>query len=269
MKMIALSLLVAAFAFAAEEKPQKTVEQIRVLPVKRTPESETSMAVISIPKRGAFIKDNPVWVQTRIEGYPIGAGSQFDRANEVAVSKKGQTIHVIVDDRPYFPVFEPALDPFNEEGWYYETSYKFELPKLDSGDHLVRILLARSFGECLKGESAFAATTFTVGKASGSSIYDLSKPYITYNEPSNQMYLEEDMPVLLDFYVSNCELSADGYKVRLTVDGTTSRTLTAWQPYYIYGLKKGNHTIRLDLINSRGKQVSGPLSTSQQTITIH
>ena len=265
MKFVALSMMIA-FALAAEDK---TVEQIRVLPVKRTPESESSMVVISIPKKGAQIKENPVWVQTRVEGYPIGASSQFDRANEVAGSKRGQTIHVIVDDRPYFAVFEPALDPFNEEGWYYETSYKFELPKLGQGEHIVRILLARSFGECLKGEYAHAATTFSVGKSSDGGAYDLSKPYITYNEPSNQMYLDENTPILLDFYVSNCELSADGYKVRLTVDGTTSRTLTAWQPYYIYGLKKGNHTIRLDLINSRGKVLSGPLSGAQQTITVH
>jgi len=269
MKIIALSLSLALCAFAAEEKKEKSVEQIRVLPVKRTPEPESSIILISIPKNNAVIKDNPVWVQTRVEGYPVGSGSQFDRANEVAVSKRGQTIHVIVDDRPYFPVFEPALDPFNEEGWYYQTSYRFELPKLSPGAHLVRVLLGRSFGECLKGEYAYSAVTFNVGKSSEAPAYDLTQPYITYNEPSNQMYLEENTPVLLDFYISNCELSSDGYKVRLTVDGTTSRTLTAWQPYYIYGLKKGNHTIRLDLINSRGKLVSGPLSSSQQTITIH
>ncbi len=269
MKVLALSLSLAIFAVAAEQKIQKSVEQIRVLPVKRTPESESSTAVISIPKNGALIKDNPVWVQTRIEGYPIGASSQFDRADEIAVSNKGQTIHVVVDDQPYFAVYEPALDPFNEEGWYYETSYKFELPKVGPGEHLLRVFLARSYGECLKGESAYSAITFNIGSSPETSNYDLSKPYITYNEPSNQMYLKEDLPILLDFYVSNCELSTDGYKVRLTVDGNTTRTLTAWQPYYIYGLKKGNHTIRLDLVNSRGKLIPGPLGNTQQTITVH
>ncbi len=269
MKIIALSVSLSVFAFAAEQKPEKLVEQIRVLPVKRTPESETSTAVISIPKNGAVIKENPVWVQTRIQGYPIGAASQFDRADEVALSNKGQTIHVVVDDQPYFSVYEPALDPFNEEGWYYETSYKFELPKVGPGEHLLRVFLARSYGECLKGEWAYSAILFNVGSGPDTSKYELTKPYITYNEPSNQMYLEEDKPILLDFYISNCELSSDGYKVRLTVDGKTTRTLTAWQPYYIYGLKKGNHTIRLDLINSRGKVVLGPLSKAQQTITVH
>ena len=52
---------------------------------------------------------------------------------------------------PYFPVNEPALDPFNEQGWYDETSYKFEIPtKLSAGEHVLRVFLARSFGESLK-----------------------------------------------------------------------------------------------------------------------
>ena len=70
MRILALSLCVAAIAFAAEQKP---VDQIRVLPVKRTPESETATVKISIPKNGAVMKGNPVWVQTRVEGYPLGA----------------------------------------------------------------------------------------------------------------------------------------------------------------------------------------------------
>ena len=59
------------------------------------------------------------------------------------------------------------------------------------------------------------------------------------------MDLTESQPVLLDFFISNCELTSDGYKVRLIVDGDAIRTLTSWQPYYIYGLKKG--PIRFDL----------------------
>ena len=108
MRILALSLCVAAIAFAAEQKP---VNQIRVLPVKRTPESETATVKISIPKNGAVMKGNPVWVQTRVEGYPLGASSQFDRADEIAVSDKGQSVHVVVDDQPYFPMNVPALDP--------------------------------------------------------------------------------------------------------------------------------------------------------------
>jgi hypothetical protein len=225
--------------------------------------------VLALPKDGSNVKGNPVWVQVRIQGFPIGAASQFDRADEIAVSDMGQTIHVLVDNMPYFPVNEPALDPFNEQGWYYETSYKFELPsKLSTGEHVLRVFLARSFGEALKGEHTFTASTFFMGSSKDSSKYDLSKPYLTYNEPSGLLDLRESMPVLLDFFISNCELTSDGYKVRLIVDGDAVRTLTSWQPYYIYGLKKGNHTIRLELLNPSGTVMPGIFNDTERSITI-
>jgi hypothetical protein len=257
-------------AFSDEvQKKKKAADGIRVLPVKRTPEAEASTVVLALPKDGSNVKGNPVWVQVRIQGFPIGAASQFDRADEIAVSDMGQTIHVLVDNMPYFPVNEPALDPFNEQGWYYETSYKFELPsKLSTGEHVLRVFLARSFGEALKGEHTFTASTFFMGSSKDSSKYDLSKPYLTYNEPSGLLDLRESMPVLLDFFISNCELTSDGYKVRLIVDGDAVRTLTSWQPYYIYGLKKGNHTIRLELLNPSGTVMPGIFNDTERSITI-
>src|SRR3989344_2655363 len=236
-------------------------EQIGVEPVKRTPEPDTVILVIALPKNGAVVSSNPVWMQCRIDGFSLGAGSQFDRAEEIVQTDMGQTIHVVVDDRPYFPVNNPALDPYIEEGWYYDTSYRFQIPfKLSQGEHLLRVFPARSYGESLKGGKTFFVSTFSLGQEAASGKYNISKPYLTYNEPSDQLYLLEGKPVLLDFYLSNCELTSDGYKVRLTIDGKVKRVLTSWQPYYLYGLKKGTHTVRLELINSTAKLVDGPFS---------
>ena len=135
-------------------------ETIQVLPVPRTPESKTVLLAIAFPESQEVVPKNPVWVQFRLDGYPLGAGSQFDRADEVVVSSMGQTVHVIVDNQPYFPVEQPAIDPFNEEGSYYDTSYKFRLlDSLSEGLHTIRMFPARSFGESLKGERTFFATT--------------------------------------------------------------------------------------------------------------
>jgi len=251
------------------QKKKKLVDGIRVLPVKRTPEAEVSSLVISLPKKNTVLKGNPVWVQLRVMGYPMGVASQFDRADEVAVSDEGQSVHVIVDNMPYFAVNEPALDPFNEQGWYYETNYKFEVPaRLSDGEHILRVFLARSFGEALKGDGAYTASTFFIGNTDNPKKYDLSKPYLTYNEPSGLMTLYESMPVLLDFLVANCELTTDGYKVHLIVDGVDVRTLTSWQPYYIYGLKKGKHTIRLELLTPSGSVAPGLFNDVERTIVI-
>lgn len=246
------------------------VEQVGVEPVNRTSESDTVVLVIAMPKNGAVVPSNPVWMQFRVDGFSLGAGSQFERADELVETDMGQTIHVVVDDRPYFPINNPALDPYIQEGWYYDTGYRFQIPfNLSQGEHLLRVFPARSYGESLKGDKTFFVSTFYIGGKTSSLKYDFSKPYLTYNEPSNQFYLVEGKPVLLDFYVSNCELTTDGYKVRLTIDKKVNRLLTSWQPYYLYGLKKGTHTIRLELLNSSGKLVSGPFSDIEQTITIH
>lgn len=246
-------------------------EQIRVVAVKPTPEPDTAILALQVPKMGQVVGGNPVWIQTRIDGYTMGSDSQFDRAYEILNSKLGQTMHVIIDDKPYFAVNGPAIDPFNEQGWYYDQNYKFEVPfKLQNGFHTIRILLARSYGESLKSENMFFASYFFVGEEDDDSqAAILTKPYLTYNEPSNTACLEENKPILLDFYLSNVELSPDGYKVKLTVDHKIERTLASWQPYYIYGLKKGKHTLRLQLIDKSGKQVEGLFNDVEQTFTVH
>ena len=96
----------------------------------------------------------------------------------------------------------------------------------------------------------------------------MEKPYLTYNEPSGRFTLKEEKPILLDFYVSNCILSKDGYKVRMTVDNKARRLLTNWTPYYLYGLKKGSHTIKLELLNGDGRIVEGPFSTFEKSFTV-
>lgn len=262
-----MNVLFAAFfvALTAAKIPESNIE---LVPVARTPESSTIALKIAIPKPGQVV-GNPVWIQFRIDGFALGAASQFERASEVVETKMGQTVHVVIDDEPYFPINEPALDPFNENGDYYDMSYKFKVPfQLSSGAHTIRMFPARSFGESLKGDKTFTAMNFYVGSEKGSSKVDLSAPYLTYNEPSDKMPLKADKPILLDFYVCNAELSPNGYKVRLIINEKDKIDLTTWQPYYIYGLKKGRHTIRLQLLDPENKIVPGSFNDVKQTIKV-
>jgi hypothetical protein len=244
---------------------------LRAMPAARTVEATTVVLAIAIPKNGQVLAGNPAWTQFRIEGFALGAASsQFDRADEIAVSKMGQTIHIVIDNQPYFPVNEPALDPFDEGGFYYDTSYKVEIPyRLKEGMHTIRAFPARSFGESLKGEKTFAALNFYIGEQEDNPNMDLSKPFLTYNEPSDEMPLTEDKPILLDFYICNAELSSDGYKVRLTIDGKVNRVISSWQPFYIYGLKKGKHTVRLELLDQENVLVPGTFNDVKRTFTVH
>src|SRR3990167_5924352 len=116
--MIALFL---SFLFAAAPP------MVRTSTVNQTPESSTIVLKIALPQNGELVSV-PVWVQFRIDGFALGAASQFERASEVAVSNLVQTVHVVIDNHPYFPINEPAIDPFDESGYYYDMSYKFEIP---------------------------------------------------------------------------------------------------------------------------------------------
>jgi hypothetical protein len=293
MKLYALALFVAScmsFSFLAGKlvKDSDAIEPIaaqnpsqipdegeprsrlRVVAVSATPDPSTAAIFIQYPKQGAMLNGNPVWVQVRVEGYPLGNDSEFDRSSEIFDSSMGQTVRVIIDNQPYFPINGPSIQPFNEDGFYYDQSFKFQIPQtLKEGFHTIRVFPARSFGESLKGERTFQASYFYVGNKTDEHIDWLSKPYLTYNEPSEQSSYTENRPILLDFYLSNCDLSPDGYRVRLSIDGQGARTISAWQPYYLYGLSKGRHTIRLELIDAKGKVVSGPFNDNTRKIIVH
>jgi len=61
---------------------------------------------------------------------------------------------------------------------------------------------------------------------------------------------------LLDFFVSNTTLAADGNKVHTVINGQEF-TLDQWTPYEILNLPHGETTIKLTLVDSTGNPISG------------
>jgi hypothetical protein len=112
----------------------------------------------------------------------------------------------------------------------------------------------------------FEACTFFVGQRKPTLSVDLSMPYITYNQPQGEF--DGKQPILLDFFVKNTQLSKDGYQVRLTIDRTDKRLLSDWSPYYIYGLKRGSHTIKLELLDQHNKVVKPLFNDLERTIVV-
>jgi hypothetical protein len=242
--------------------------EIRVVPVDPTPEPDDAEVSIIFPEDNSVKVNSPVRVQLKVEGYPLATDSEFPRNKEIFNSSKGQGIRVVLDERTYFIETEALIDADNDTENYYDQTVTFELPDLRPGVHILRAFPVRSFGESLKGDGCFAATAFYFQKKKDNSPLDLSVPYLTYNEPQGSFKTGKNKPVLLDFYIKNCKLSKDGYKVRLTIDGANMRILTQWVPYYIYGLSKGSHTLRLELLDPKNKVVSGTFNDFKQNIEI-
>ncbi len=241
---------------------------VRVVRMEEYPEPEAAQLTLVFPEKESLVKKNPVYTQIRLRGFSLGTDSIYGRRLAISNSPLGQTLRVVVDDNPYYPFNGPSIDAYDDDGNFYESNYKFALPyTLDEGLHTVRVFPCRSYGESLKGDQVFEARAFYVGEKGNFPIH-LYMPFLTYNEPSNQTKLESGKPILLDFLISNCELSPDGYKVRLEIDGKETAKLTEWRPYYIYGLGEGKHEVRISLIDRKNKLVHGPFNDISRIIYV-
>lgn len=262
-----LPLAISVHAADIDGDHTPNLSDIQVVTVTPTPEPDDIELKIVFPANGELKTSWPIHFEARLDGFPVGTASQFDRANEIFVEPEGQSVHIVIDDRDYFEAYEALFDALDDHDLYYDQKIDFDPPyKLSPGKHIVRMFPCRSYGESLKGPNCFAVGTFYYKTKDDSLKMDLSAPYLTYNEP--QGTLPVNKPVLLDFYIENCVMSKDGYKVRLTIDGKTQRTLIVWGPYYIYGLKKGTHTVKLELLDPRNNVVPGQFNTVEKKILL-
>lgn len=226
---------------------------VSVEPLERSPEGEGEVISLTCPLDGANLVKYPLNIEMKVQGFSLGVITQGEKKNQFRGDPRGQTVHLFIDNKPYVDI--SSLSP-------YEV--KALLPR---GAHLVRVLLCRSFGESLKGAQAFDYALFKVSdrKAKLPLEFDRKAPLLTYNEPQGTY---RSGPILLDFYLSNCTLSPEGYKVRLRVDGKETKRLTKWVPYSLQGLAKGPHKIQLTLMDKTGKEVRGEFNDIEREIFV-
>jgi hypothetical protein len=263
-------LFSTGFCAYLEEQPSNP-KGLQVVPVEPTRDPDHVETRILYPKKNELKTSSPIRGQIRLEGIALGVDTEQPRSKEIWNDTEGQSLHIFIDNQPYFSVNEALIDALDDVQDYFDQTADFEIPfKLQPGMHVIRAFPVRSYNESVKSARAFAASIFYYQEKKDNSQIDLSNPYLTYNEPQGEYDYDRKnlQPILLDFYVTNCELSKDGYKVRLTIDNENQRILTSWQPYYIYGLKKGQHRIRLELLDLQNNSVSGLFNDVTRTIVI-
>ncbi len=262
--------IICSVGFAAEFAPRKAnPTEIRIVPVRPTPEADNVKVTLQFPKNEQVMYQQPINVQIRVLGFPVGTMSDFDRKKQVYNDPMGQSIMVFVDDYHPIEIYKSFVDALDPNNLYYDWTLNKDIPfNLDEGMHVIRTFPDRSFGESLKNPGCFAAGIFYVGEQKDDLDVDLNGPYLTYNEPQATIRYTEKKPLLLDFYITNTQLSQDGYKVLINIDNTVKRSLTRWVPYYIYGLKQGTHTFRLQLLDEKNKVVPGFFNDVERQITI-
>lgn len=262
---------IALMGWSAEIGPSKeNLSNIRIVPVEPTPEPDNVEVFLTFPKAGQILySGSGIGVQAQLQGFNVGTNSTFERSREIYNDPDGQSLLVFIDDYHPIEIYRSFVDALDPNNLYYNWTLTITLPfDLSEGMHVIRAFPDRSYGESVKGPGSYAARIFYVGEKRNNLDVDLSAPYLTYNEPLQTLRYTSKKPLLLDFYLSNIQLSRDGYKVRVTINGNVERMLTQWVPYYIYGLTSGSHTIQLELLDERNQLVPGLFNRVKRTIHV-
>lgn len=184
-----------------------------------------------------------------VANYELGAQTEDASSRGIANSGKGQHIHYIVNNGPY------------------AAHYMASVPdQLEAGNYVVLAFLSRSYHESVKSEGAYFIENIAVGDVEVEEA-DLTAPHLFYSRPKGTYAGADTEKVMLDFYVLNTSISADGNKVKATIN-QQEFLIEEWAPHYIEGLPMGENTIKLELIDAEGNLIDGPFNSVERTITL-
>lgn len=193
-------------------------------------------------------KDGQFSFDIASETYALGSQTEDAPSKMCANSGKGQHIHLIVDNSPYAAKYVSSFDH-----------------EVVDGDHTILAFLSRSYHESIKTSTAHILQKVRVenGNIVGSS--PVTDPTLTYSRPKGTYIGKDTEKVMLDFYLSNVDLS-QGYKVEADINGK-KHMLDKWQPYYIEGMPMGENKITLTLMKDNSA-VDTPLNPVTRTFTL-
>lgn len=187
-----------------------------------------------------------------VENYTLKEQTTDADEHGLANSSKGQHVHFILNNGPY--------------GAKYDKIFTKELPV---GDHVMLAFLSRSYHMAVKHKNAYTLKKLRVGKPAEDEqmSVDFDAPHLFYSRPKGTYSGKDTRKVLLDFFLVNTDLSADGHHVIATINDEEF-ILDDWAPYAIEGLPMGETTISLRLVDSEKNFIDGPFNEVQRTITL-
>lgn len=205
---------------------------------------------LNAPAAGSTVAAGPVEFNYGLSNYELTRMTPHDNAEHMANSQEGQHIHNIVDNEPYTA--------------HYETTFTKDL---EEGSHVILSFLSRSYHESLKHEGAYDLRVVNIGNPTEEMNFDTEGQHMFYSRPKGEYVGNDTEKIMLDFYLVNTDLAADGNKVRATINGTEFM-LDRWLPYILEGLPMGENTIKLELVDNSGNVVPGTFNTVERTITL-
>ncbi|TKD62581.1 hypothetical protein [Flavobacterium sp. ASW18X] len=236
---------------AEEVKIEAPEENITLSKLEDSPAYSDAVLRLENPSDGKIAEAGPVDFNFTVSNYELGAQTDSPNANLLANSGKGQHIHFILNNEPYSA--------------HYESTFTKEMP---AGVHHLVAFLSRSYHESVKNENSVVVQKLEIGEnPEDSKGIQIDAPTLIYSRPKGEYSGKDTENLLLDFFVLNTTLSADGNKVKATINGQEFM-ITEWAPHVIKGLNKGEVTIKLELIDQEGNGIPGPFNTVERTVTL-
>lgn len=214
--------------------------KISITKVEGSPEYSNSVLKMNEP----IVVDEGYKFSFDVNQYELGMQTLKDFDYQLANSAKGQHIHFIVNNGPYSA--------------HYENIFS---KKLNDSSNVILAFLSRSYHESVKNKNAFVLTQV------GEKNIDLNNEFLFYSRPKGTYKGVDTEKLLLDFYLINSEISANGNKVRATIQDKEF-IIEEWAPYYIEGLPKGEIKIKLELIDASGNLIDSPFNPSNRTVIL-
>ena len=239
-------------------KPLAPVTLVSVSPSPDFPDAQLAIKSVKADKAG---KDSAkVTFDFDVQKYELKLQTTDNGTKNCNNSDKGQHIHFILDNGPYKALYEPTND--------------ITLPN-DGKEHIMVAFLSRSYHESVKNGKAAVMYHFLIDeKGNLKKLENPTTPMIIYSRPKGDYAGKDTANVLLDFYVWNCSLAADGYKVKADIsnDDKASQKLTAtidkWEPHFIQNLYTGKCKVMLTLVDKDGKPAEGPQTSASRSFEL-
>ncbi|MGI9542292.1 MAG: phosphopeptide-binding protein [Cyclobacteriaceae bacterium] len=225
------------------------VVNITLTPLTDSPEFPDASLEMNAPGEDAQLEPGSNSFSYNVKNYELGAQTSDTEDKGLANSGKGQHIHVILNNQPYYAHYEPEFDR-----------------ELEAGHHVILSFLSRSYHESVKSYGASVLRQFTVGDVTAEPV-DLTAPHLFYSRPKGEYKGKDTEHVLLDFYLINTKISEGGNTVRATINGQEFM-INKWEPQVMKGLPMGENTIKLELLDKDGNGIPGPFNVVERTVTL-
>jgi hypothetical protein len=231
----------------------KMDKKMSIEPLTETDDFAKAKLMIKDVKTEMVGKDSAkMMVNFDVANYELTKQTMDMNSGECANSDKGQHIHFILDNKPYQALYKP------------ENTITLPL----NSEHYLLCFLSRSYHLSVKAPDAAVVVHFKIDEKGKYVKMDDSKaPMLFYSRPKGEYAGKDTQNLLLDFYVKNATLAADGYKVKVAVNDTTF-TVDKWQPYFIKNAPMGELKVKIQLQDASGKDVTGDNTMVERTVTL-